>query len=54
MEVPDPERGAIFDHFDALAACEVEVTEAFLEMLREYHDAPTKERRIREIRTPRR
>jgi predicted phosphate transport protein (TIGR00153 family) len=45
--IPKEER--FFDHFDALAACEVEVTEAFLEMLREYHDAPAKERRIREI-----
>jgi len=44
-----PKEEGFFAQFDALAACEVEVAETFLEMLEHYGDAPAKERRIREI-----
>jgi uncharacterized protein len=44
-----PKEDGFFDQFDALAACEVEVAEVFIEMLNHYGDAPAKERRIREI-----
>jgi uncharacterized protein len=44
-----PREEGFFEKFDALAACEVEVTEVFIEMLDHYGDAPAKERRIRDI-----
>lgn len=44
-----PKEEGFFEQFDALAACEVEVAETFIEMLEHYGDAPAKERRIREI-----
>jgi predicted phosphate transport protein (TIGR00153 family) len=44
-----PREEGFFEQFDALAACEVEVTEVFIEMLNYYGDAPAKERRIRDI-----
>lgn len=44
-----PREEGFFEQFDALAACEVEVAEVFIEMLNYYGDAPAKERRIRAI-----
>lgn len=44
-----PREEGFFEKFDALAACEVEVADVFIEMLNYYGDAPAKERRIRDI-----
>jgi uncharacterized protein len=44
-----PQEEGFFEQFDALAACQIEVTDVFIEMLRHFGDAPAKERRIRDI-----
>lgn len=44
-----PQENGFFVQFDALAACQVDVTKTFVDMLSHYDDAPAKERRIRDI-----
>lgn|SRR5512145_75927 len=44
-----PREDSFFVQFDALASCQVDVAQTFIDMLRHYDDAPAKERRIRDI-----
>jgi predicted phosphate transport protein (TIGR00153 family) len=44
-----PKEDAFFAQFDALATCQVEATQTFIDMLSHYGDAPAKERRIKDI-----
>lgn len=44
-----PREDSFFVQFDALASCQVDVSQTFIDMLSHYDDAPAKERRIRDI-----
>lgn len=44
-----PKEEGFYVQFDALAACQVEASETFVEMLNHFGDAPVHERRIRDI-----